>query len=135
MSMARSARASSRPISVARRVSGDTAHILVRAGETELGMITSLGSGEDDTLAGVFTHRPAYADHAEAFRALAEAVATGDAAEIARRRDAMERLGIEVWHTAHEMRIDRPGTLTITGGRARFKPNDAFLMMRTGGLG
>jgi phosphatidylglycerol lysyltransferase len=39
-----------------------------------------------------------------------------------------------VYHLQHDMRIDRPATVQILGGEARFTPNDAYLMMRTGGL-
>lgn len=132
--MRRPVRPAARPVSVTRRTSGDTSAVLVRAGDRELGIITGLGSGDGDTLEGSFTNRPAYVDYTDAFRAHAEAVETGDATLIAARAAVVLALGVEVWHKVHDMRIDRPGTLTIWGGRARFKPNDAFLMMRTGGL-
>jgi hypothetical protein len=123
-----------RPVSVTRRTSGDTATILVRAGDRELGAITGLGSGDGDSLEGSFANRPAFVDFTAAFRAHADAVEKGDAALIAAETAALAKLGVEVWHTVHDMRIDQPGSLAISGGRARFRPNDAFLMMRTGGL-
>jgi hypothetical protein len=132
--MRRPVRPASRPVSVTRRTSGDTSQIIVRAGDRDLGAIAGLGSGDGDGLEGRFTNYPAYVDFTDAFRDYAEAVEKGDAALIAAKFDALQKLGVEVWHKVHDMRIDRPGSLTISGGRARFKPNDAFLMMRTGGL-
>ena len=123
-----------RPVSVTRRTSGDTATILVRAGDRELGAITGLASGDGDALEGSFANRPAFVDFSDAFRAHAAALEAGDTAEIAACEAELRRLGVEVWHTVHDMRIDQPGSLAISGGRARFRPNDAFLMMRTGGL-
>jgi hypothetical protein len=32
------------------------------------------------------------------------------------------------------MRIDRPASLRVVAGEVQFAPNDAYLMMRTGGL-
>ena len=128
-------RSSSRPVSVTRRTSGDTATILVRAGDKDLGAITQLGQEVDDTLGGNFVNRPAFADLAPAFRAHYEARIAGEADRIATALAALAPHRIEVWHSVHDMRIDEPGTLVIGAGRARFRPNAAFLMMRTGGLG
>lgn len=127
-------RPASRPVTVTRRTVGDTSQILVRAGERELGAITQLGSGEDDTLSGNFANRPAFVDFTAVFHELARAIDSNDAPAIAARRTELAGLGVEVWHKVHDMRIDDPGTLTISAGRARFRPNAAFLMMRTGGL-
>ncbi|MEZ5849486.1 MAG: hypothetical protein R3D68_02385 [Hyphomicrobiaceae bacterium] len=123
-----------RPVSATRRTSGDSATIVVRAGERDLGAITQLGSDEADTLSGNFVNRPAYTDFAETFVGLARALQAGDGDAVAAARAALKAADIQVWHTVHEMQIDDPGTLTISGGRARFRPNGAFLMMRTGGL-
>lgn len=127
-------RPASRPVNLTRRSTGDTAQIVVRAGDKDLGAITQLGDDGTDRLAGNFANRPAFADVADLFAALSKAVTSGDAAAIAACRDKLAPLALEVWHSVHEMRIDEPGTLTIGGGRASFKPNGAFLMMRTGGL-
>ncbi len=123
-----------RPVSATRRTSGDSATIVVRAGERDLGAITQLGSEIDDNLSGNFANRPAFTDFAATFLSLAKATEAGDADAVAAVRAELKAADIEVWHTVHEMRIDEPGTLTISGGRARFRPNGAFLMMRTGGL-
>jgi hypothetical protein len=127
-------RSASRPVSVTRRTSGDTATILVRAGEKDLGAITQLGSDADDTLAGNFVNRPAFADVGTVFHELARAEQDGEQDKARTLRAEIAALGVEVWHSVHDMRIDEPGTLTIAAGRARFRPNAAFLMMRTGGL-
>lgn len=127
-------RSASRPVSVTRRTSGDTATIVVRAGGKDFGAITQLGSDTGDMLAGNFVNRPAFADVAAIFHEHAEATRRADQAAIAARQAELDSLGIEVWHSAHDMRIDEPGTLSIAAGRARFRPNAAYLMMRTGGL-
>ena len=127
-------RPAARPITVTKRTSGDTAQILVRAGDKDLGTITQMGSDSDDTLSGNFANRPAFADLADAFHALTGAVQSGDIPAVSSARARLEGLSVQVWHSVHEMRIDEPGSLVITAGRARFRPNAAFLMMRTGGL-
>ena len=127
-------RPASRPVSVTRRSFGDTAAILVRAGDKDLGTVTQLGSDSDDTLSGNFVNRPAFTDQADVLQALSKALQSGDAASIAAARAGLEAQDIHVWHSVHEMRIDEAGTLSIAAGRARFRPNSAFLMMRTGGL-
>lgn len=127
-------RSSSRPVSVTRRTSGDTAAILVRAGDRDLGAITQMGNDGGDTLSGNFVNRPAFTDFVDQFRALEQASSGGDPAAIASARAAIDGAQIQVWHSVHDMRIDEPGTLIIVQGRARFRPNSAFLMMRTGGL-
>ena len=117
---------------VTRRVSGDTAAVLVRTGDKVLGSIARLSGDEGVLMAGAFTNRPAYTDYVDLFLRLEKAVASGAPADDIRAEIAAA--GIEVWHTGHEMRIDRAGTLVIAGGEARFMPTDAFVMMRTGGL-
>lgn len=123
-----------RPVSVTRRTTGDSADIVVRAGGKDIGSIGRLGAGEGDRLAGIFTHRPAFADVSGVFAAHARAIATGDEAARAVSENEIAALGCEVWHSVHDMRIDEPGSLVIGSGEASFRPNGAFLMMRTGGL-
>jgi hypothetical protein len=115
--------------------SADGGLIEVRAGGRVLGGVSGLQSQSDTVMTGSFTHRPAYADLAPDFLRLAKAIAAGDAATATAVREALEAAGVEVWHTSHDMRIDRPRSLAIVEGTATFAPNDAFLMMRTGGLG
>lgn len=106
----------------------------VRAGERVLGTVSRLSSEADDMLAGSFTHTPAFADHGAVFAALARALAAGDDAGAAAKRAEIALAGIGVWHADHDMRVDQEGSLSITAGRVRFKPTDAYLTMRTGGL-
>ena len=129
-------RSAGRPVSVSvtRRTSGDSATIIVRAGDKDLGAIANLGTDDDDMLSGNFANRPAFADFAEIFRVLTEALQRADADASATARASLEAASVGIWHSVHDMRIDEPGTLTIAGGRARFRANAAFLMMRTGGL-
>ena len=127
-------RSTHRPVSVTRRISGDTAVILLRAGDKDLGAITQLGSDTGDTLSGNFVNRPAFADLADAFRVHAQAIEGGDPVAIVAALATLEPHAIHVWHSVHDMRIDEPGSLVLAAGRVRFRPNAAFLMMRTGGL-
>ena len=127
-------RSSHRPVSVTKRSSGDTAAVHVRAGDKDLGTIAQLGAGSDDKLSGGFSNTPAFADFAEAFRALAAALERQDAPAIAAAQRDLDPHAVHVWHAVHDMRIDEPGTLTIAGGRAQFRANAAYLMLRTGGL-
>jgi hypothetical protein len=85
-------------------------------------------------MTGQFTHAPAYADFTERFLALATALRDSDASRAAAERSAIEAAGVHVYHVQHEMRIDRPATVQMISGEVRFTPNDAYLMMRTGGL-
>ena len=101
-------RPASRPVSVTRRTVGDTSQILVRAGDRELGAITHLGSEADDTLSGNFANRPAFVDFTAVFHELARALESNDASAIAARRKELADLNVEVWHKAHDMRIDDP---------------------------
>lgn len=123
-----------RPVTVTKRSSGDTAAVHVRAGDKDLGSIKQLGSGSDDKLAGGFGNSPAFADFADSFRDLADALQRQDTGAIAAAHAALEARSIHVWHAVHDMRIDEPGTLSIAGGRAQFRANAAYLMLRTGGL-
>jgi hypothetical protein len=120
--------------SVTVKRSTDANAIEVRARETTLGQITRVAMHSDTQATGSFTHRPAYADFAADFLALARALDAGRADDEAAIRRRFAEAELQVWHTTHDMRIDRPGSLAIVDGEARFAPNDAFLMMRTGGL-
>jgi hypothetical protein len=128
-----------RPSGVKRSVtikrSADGGIIEVRAGDKVLGQVSGLQSHSETVMTGTFSHRPAFADHTADFLNLSRALSAGDAAEAGAVRHALEAAGIQVWHTSHDMRIDRPLSLVVAEGVATFTPNDAFLMMRTGGLG
>ncbi len=115
--------------------SADGGLIEIRAGDKVLGQVSGLQSQSQAVMTGSFTHAPAYADLAPDILKLFRAVASGDAEAAAGLRASLEAARLQVWHTSHDMRIDRPQSLTIADGTATFAPNDAFLMMRTGGLG
>jgi hypothetical protein len=121
--------------SVTLKVSADGGVIEVRANDKVLGEVARLASESSSSMTGSFSHRPAYADYAPLFLSLARALDAGEEASAADVRARLEAQGVEVWHTSHEMRIDRPRSLIIADGKVRFVPNDAFLMMRSGGLG
>lgn len=116
------------------KISADGGIVEVRANDKVLGEVARLAAESDQLMTGGFSHRPAYADYAPLFLNLARAVAAGRADEAADLHARLEMQGVEVWHTSHDMRIDRPSSLVIDDGKVRFAPNDAFLMMRTGGL-
>ncbi len=120
--------------SVSVKLSADGGTIEVRANDKVLGEVARLQSESDAAMSGSFSHRPAYADYAPLFLQLARAVEAGQLAEAGEVHARLETQGVEVWHNSHEMRIDRPHSLVIAEGKVRFAPNDAFLMMRTGGL-
>lgn len=128
------ARTATRSVTIKKRA--ETASIELRAGETTLGALRGVAGtvGDSATMSGQFTHAPAYADYTERFLALAKAVHAGDAVGAAAIQADLERAGVHVFHAQHEMRIDRPASVTVIGGEVRFTPNDAYLMMRTGGL-
>lgn len=121
--------------SVTIKKSADGGLVEVRAGDRVLGQVSGLTSETGGVMTGAFTHRPSYADFAEQFLALARAEKDGRELEAAQLRAALEAGNVEIWHTSYDMRIDKPASLLIGEGRVRFVPNDAFLMMRTGGLG
>jgi hypothetical protein len=128
------ARTATRTVTVKKRA--ETASIELRAGETTLGALRGVAGtvGDSATMTGQFTHAPAYVDFTESFLALATALRDGDARRVEAERASLEAAGVHVYHAQHEMRIDRPATIQIVGGEVRFAPNDAYLMMRTGGL-
>jgi hypothetical protein len=127
------ARTATRSVTIRKRA--EAAPIELRVGETTLGALRNVSgtTGDNATMSGVFTHAPAYAEFSERFLALGSALKTGDAAATALQSE-IEAAGVHVYHVQHDMRIDRPGTVQIIGGEVRFSPNDAYLMMRTGGL-
>jgi len=128
------ARSATRTVTVKRRA--EMATIELRCGETTLGTLRGVAGtvGDSATMTGQFTHAPAYVDFTERFLALATALRDGDALRAAAEHAGLESGGVHVYHVQHQMRIDRPGTVQVVGGEVRFTPNDAYLMMRTGGL-
>jgi hypothetical protein len=127
-------RSATRSVTVKRRA--EMAAIELRCGETTLGALRGVAGtvGDSATMTGQFTHAPAYVDFSERFLALATALRDGDALRAAAEQSDLENAGVHVYHAQHEMRIDRPATVQVVGGEVRFTPNDAYLMMRTGGL-
>jgi hypothetical protein len=128
------ARTATRTVTVRKRA--ESASIELRAGETTLGVLRGVAGtvGDSATITGKFTHAPAYVDFTERFLALATALRDGDAPRVEGERASLEAAGVHVYHAQHEMRIDRPATVQTDGGEVRFTPNDAYLMLRTGGL-
>lgn len=128
------ARSATRSVTIKKR--GEAAPIELRAGETTLGSLRNVSgaAGDSATMSGLFTHAPAYADYTERFLAIASALKAGDAAGVAAIQGEIEAAGVHVYHPQHDMRIDRPASVQVIGGEVRFSPNDAYLMMRTGGL-
>lgn len=117
------------------KISADGGVIEVRANDKVLGEVVRLASDSSSTMTGSFSHRPAYADYASLFLGLSRALDAGQQEAAADLQARLEAQGVEVWHTSHDMRIDRPQSLVIAEGKVRFAPNDSFLMMRSGGLG
>jgi hypothetical protein len=128
-----------RPQGVKRSVtvkrSADGGVIEIRAGDKVLGQVSRLESQSESVMTGAFSHSPAYADFAPGFLKLARALVAGRTDEATEVRNGLEAAGLEVFHTSHDMRIDRPRSLVIADGKATFSPNDAFIMMRTGAHG
>jgi hypothetical protein len=128
------ARSATRTVTIKKR--GEAAPIELRAGETTLGTLRNVSgaTGDAATMSGTFTHAPAYADFTERFLAIASALKAGDAAAGDALQAEIEAAGVHVYHLQHDMRIDQPRSVQVIGGEVRFSPNDAYLMMRTGGL-
>lgn len=128
------ARSATRTVTIKKR--GEAAPIELRAGDTTLGSLRSVtgATGANETMSGTFTHAPAYADFTERFLTMTSALNAGDTAGAAAIQAEIEKAGVHVYHLQHEMRIDRPASVQVIGGEVRFSPNDAYLMMRTGGL-
>jgi hypothetical protein len=127
------ARSATRSVTIRKRA--EAALIELRVGETTLGALRNVAGtiGDSATMSGIFTHAPAYGDYTERFLALGSGLKAGEAAAAALQTE-IEAAGVHVYHLQHDMRIDRPGTVQIIDDEVRFTPNDAYLMMRTGGL-
>lgn len=117
------------------KISADGGVIEVRANDKVLGEVVRLASESSSLMTGSFSHRPAFADYAPLYLSLSRALDAGRQDEAMDLQSRLEAQGVEIWHTSHDMRIDRPQSLVIADGKVRFVPNDAFLMMRSGGLG
>ena len=128
------ARSATRTVIIKKRA--ETAPIELRCGETALGTLRSVTgtTGDGATMAGQFTHAPAFTEFAEKFMTLTTALRENDAATAAGVQTDLETAGLHIYHTQHDMRIDRPASLRVVAGEVQFAPNDAYLMMRTGGL-
>ncbi len=128
------ARTATRSVTVRKR--GETATIELRCGDTVLGTLRNVAgaTGGSATMSGAFTHAPAYADFTERFLGLSSALKNHDATAATAIQSEIEAAGVHVYHTQHDMRIDRPGSVQVAEGEVRFSPSDAYLMMRTGGL-
>lgn len=94
--------------------------ISVRCGTDVIGAVTRL-EGNDEQMRGHFTHGPHYDTHAHL-------LAGPDKA-------AREQAGLHVFSAVHDMRIDEEETLVVDGDEVRFKPDAAFIVLRSGGLG
>lgn len=94
--------------------------ISVRCGADIVGTVTRLG-GSDEQMRGHFTPGPHYDKHAH--------VLTGPD------KTARERAELHVFSAVHDMRIDEEETLVVDGAEVRFKPDPAFIVLRSGGLG
>ena len=128
------ARTASRTVTIKRRA--EPAAVELRCGETVLGTVRNVAgaTGDGATMSGAFTHAPAYVDFTERFLGLSSALKNDDAAAAAALQSEIEAAGVHVYHTQHDMRVDRSRSVQVVAGEVRFSPNDAYLMMRTGGL-
>lgn len=117
----------------------DSGGVSLRTGQTVLGRLLNMREGfsAQEGMTAKFESAPAFVDHRDRCKALADALKLGPdgAAEAARLRQEIEALGVHVYHDVHDMRIDEPASVVISGGEVRFRPTGAFLMMRSGGLG
>lgn len=112
----------------------DLAGITLRRGDDVLGAIGRIGDDTAEWLAGTFTHTPAFSEQAGLFADLDAAKAAGDTAKAEQIAGAIEKLDIHVHHGGHDMRIDDPGSVTVTRGMVRFRASPAFQTLRNGGL-
>jgi hypothetical protein len=94
--------------------------ITLRCGDDLVGFVTRLEGG-DQEMTGRFAAGP---DHA----AYADLLAAGD-------RVTIETRGVHVYSAVHDMRIDDEASLTVEGETVRFRPAQAFIVLRSGGLG
>lgn len=94
--------------------------ITVRSGRDVVGFVTRLDGG-DERMTGQFAAGPAYKQN--------EAVlATGDKTQV-------EKAGLHVYSSVHDMRIDSEQSLAVEGDKVHFRPASAFIVLRSGGLG
>lgn len=112
----------------------DTAGLSLRRGDDVLGQIGRVGDDTAEWLAGTFTHTPAFSEQAQLFQALEAANAAGDTPKAEQIAAEIEKLDIHVHHGGHDMRIDDPGTVTVSKGRLRFRASPAYQTLRNGGL-
>ena len=119
------------------RKRSDSSGVTLRCGDKLLATLGPLDDGDRDGMSAKAVTTPAFADHREHFRALAEALRQGEAglATVRQLRQTGEALGLHVHHAAHDMRIDAAASVSLVEGQVRFRPSDAFVMMRSGGLG
>ena len=94
--------------------------ITVRCGHEVVGFVTRLEGG-DERMTGQFAPGPAHKPYAQL-------LADGDMAEI-------ERCGLHVYSSIHDMRIDGEASLVVEADKVHFRPASAFIMLRSGGLG
>jgi hypothetical protein len=94
--------------------------ITVRCGSEVVGFVTRL-DGSDERMTGQFAAGPAYKQHQQI-------LADGDQAEI-------EKSGLHVYSSVHDMRIDSEASLTVERDKVHFRPASAFIVLRSGGLG
>jgi len=127
-----------RTASVTVRKSSEASGVTLRCGETVLGRLLNLREGfsEADGMVARFEGTPAFADHRDRFKSLADALKDeSSSGEAARLRAEIEALGVHIHHDQHDMRIDERETVVLSSGDVRFRPTGAFLMMRSGGIG
>lgn len=94
--------------------------ITVRCGGEVVGFVTRL-DGSDERMTGQFAAGPAYKQH--------EAILT------AGNKSQIEKTGLHVYSSVHDMRIDGEASLAIEGDKVHFRPASAFIVLRSGGLG
>lgn len=118
------------------RRTSDAGAVTIRSGEKVLGSVAELAATTGEMMSGGFSHTPAYADVSMLFLDLERALARGrdGDADAETLRAEIEKRGVHVWHSVHDMRIDQRASLAISGGEVRFRATDSFVMMRTGGL-
>lgn len=121
-----------RTVTVSRNAS--VSGLSLRRGDDVLGHIGRVGDDTAAWLAGAFTHTPAFSEQSPLFSALEDAKAAGDEGKSKEIADQIEKLDIHVFHDGHSMRIDDPGTVSVSKGQVRFRASPAFQTLRNGGL-
>lgn len=94
--------------------------ITVRCGSEVVGFVTRLDGG-DERMTGQFAPGPAHKQYVQL-------LTDGDQSRI-------ERGGLHVYSSVHDMRIDREASLEVVGDKVHFRPASAFIVLRSGGLG